>query len=37
MKRDFEKWINTFKENIANFDYYIDLNKVINNANKYKI
>lgn len=37
MKKDFNKWFSTFRESIASFNYYIDFNKVVENANKYKI
>lgn len=37
MKRNFEKWLNTFKLNIADYSYYIDFNKVNNNVEKIKI
>lgn len=37
MKRDFEEWLSTFVDSIANYKYYIDFETVYNNANKYKV
>ena len=37
MKRDFEKWFSTFTDTIANYEYFVDFNKVYNNVNKYKV
>ena len=37
VERDFEKWISGFKESISGYSYYVDFNKVINNADKNKI
>lgn len=36
MKRDFNKWFNTFRDTIATWRYYTDFNKVFRNANKIK-
>ena len=35
--RDFESWLKTFRESIANYKYYIDFNIVYNNTNNIKI
>ena len=32
MKRDFEKWFSTFTDTIANYEYFVDFNKVYNNT-----
>ena len=37
MKRDFEKWFNTFTDTIASYDYYVDFNKVYSNVNDIRI
>ena len=37
MKRDFEKWLNTFTDTIASYDYYVDFKKVYSNVNDLKI
>ncbi len=34
--RDFNKWISTFRESIANYSYYVDFNTVYNNASNLK-
>ena len=35
--RDFESWLKTFRESIANYKYYIDFNIVYNNTNNIKV
>ncbi len=37
MKRDFNAWLSTFRESIANFDYYTDFRKVFRNVDKIKV
>lgn len=38
MKRDFNAWLKTFKDELNNgYDYYINFNKVFENAKKFKI
>ena len=34
--KNFNQWLSTFRESIANYDYYIDFNTVYENASKYK-
>lgn len=36
-KRDFHTWLSNFRYSIADFDYYIDFNKVYNNVESIKI
>ena len=36
-KRDFSAWFDTFKQSINRYDYYIDFNKVYENARRYKV
>ena len=36
MKRNFDEWLSEFRGSIANYDYYIDFNKIYNNS-LYKI
>lgn len=36
MNRNFDKWLSTFRKTIASFDYYVDFEKVYNNAKKHK-
>lgn len=35
--RDFNKWLETFRESIANYEYYVDFNTVYKNVDKIKI
>ena len=35
-ERDFDKWMSTFCESIASYDYYVDFNKVVKNASKFR-
>ena len=37
MKRDFDEWLLTFTDSIANYKYYIDFETVYKNAEMYKI
>ena len=37
MNRDFNSWINSFCDSIADYNYYIDFNKVISNVNENKV
>ena len=37
MKRDFEKWLNTFTDTIASYDYYVDFKKVYSNVDDLKV
>jgi len=37
MKRDFNEWLGTFRESIANYTYYIDFNTVYANAGNLKV
>ena len=36
MKRNFNEWLKTLRESIANYTYYIDFNTVYNKANELK-
>lgn len=35
--RDFEGWLQSFKEDIAGYDYYVDFQKVIEKTDKVKV
>lgn len=37
MRRDFDQWLSTFKDNIADFKYYTDFDKVYKNVSSIKI
>lgn len=37
MSRDFENWLSNFKENIADYKYYIDFNTVVRNKDSIKV
>lgn len=37
INRDFNKWLLGFRDSIANYEYYIDFQKVYNNVDKIKI
>lgn len=37
MSRDFNKWLNTMRESIANYTYYVEFNKVYANVEDIKI
>lgn len=34
--RDFDAWLDQFRDSIASYDYYIDFHKVVENAKKFK-
>lgn len=36
-QRDYTAWRKTFRSSIADYKYYTDFNKVVDNANKYKV
>ncbi len=35
-ERNFDKWLSTFCESIASYDYYVDFDKVVKNASQYR-
>ncbi len=35
-ERDFDKWLSTFCESIASYDYYVDFDKVVKNASQFR-
>lgn len=37
MKRDFNKWLGKFRDSIANYEYYIDFEKVHRNVDSIKV
>lgn len=37
MKRDFNKWLETFKDSISNYTYYVEFNTVYSNVDEIKI
>lgn len=37
VKRNFEDWLQNFRANINNYDYYVDFTKVYSNAEKFRI
>lgn len=37
MKRDFDTWLSTFRDSIANYSYYVDFEKVYGNVESIKI
>lgn len=37
MKRDFDKWLSTFRDSIATYSYYVDFEKVYGNIESIKI
>lgn len=37
MKKDFNKWLSTFRDSIANYSYYVDFKTVYRNAEILKI
>lgn len=37
MTREFKQWLETFRESISNYEYYVDFKKVFNNVNDIKI
>lgn len=36
-KKDFNTWLSSFRETIANYTYYVDFDKVFENAQKFKV
>ncbi len=37
MRRDFNEWLSTFRESIADYKYYVDFNNVYKNLEEFKI
>ena len=37
MKRDFDTWLSSFRNSIANYDYYVDFQKVYRNVDQIKV
>ena len=37
MKRNFDEWLATFVDSIADYKYYIDFETVYHNADKFKV
>ena len=37
MKRDFKEWLGQFKSSISNYSYYVDFDKIYEQADKYKV
>ena len=37
MKRNFEKWLSTFRSCISDYGYYVDFDKINSNVNSLKI
>lgn len=37
MKRDFNKWLNTFRDSICDYKFYVDFEKVYGNVDKIKV
>ena len=37
MERNFTKWLSSFRNSIASYEYYIDFNKVYRNVDSIKI
>lgn len=37
MKRNFNKWLDTFRDSIATYDYYVDFKKIYSNVEKVKV
>ena len=35
--RNFNEWLSTFRESIADYKYYVDFNNVYNNLNEFKV
>lgn len=35
--RDFEKWLGTMRECINSYDYYVNFQKVYENAGRFKV
>ena len=37
MKKDFNQWLSTFRESIANYKYYVDFDTVYSNYEDIKV
>ena len=37
MKRDFTKWLSSFRDSIATYSYYVDFEKIYDNVENIKI
>ena len=37
MNRDFSQWLSKFKSSISNYSYYVDFDKIYEQADKYKV
>lgn len=37
MKKDFNEWLNTFRDSICDYKFYVDFEKVYSNVNKIKV
>lgn len=37
MKRDFNKWLNTFRSSICDYKFYVDFEKVYDNVENIKV
>lgn len=37
MKREFNEWLKQFKSSISNYSYYVDFDKIYEQADKYKV
>lgn len=37
MKRDFKEWLGKFKSSISNYSYYVDFDKIYEQADRYKV
>lgn len=37
MRKNFNEWLSTFRESIADYKYYVDFNNVYNNLNEFKV
>ena len=37
MKRDFNEWLNSFRDSICDYTYYVDFDKVYDNVDKIKV
>ena len=37
MKRDFTKWLSSFRDSIATYSYYVDFEKIYKNVDKVKV
>lgn len=37
LMRNFNEWLSTFRESIADYKYYVDFNNVYNNLSEFKV